>query len=398
MSYQYPPHLPYSGSGMGVSHSGYVPNYDATAPIPLPMNPRTQEQTLRERKESFSQASLKLRRSMSTPDVRPRQTSISDANQSGLASEKKRNKLGYHRTSVACGHCRRRKIRCIASPAMGESRCINCIRLKKECSFFPVDQPPLPQTTGPRPKAPSQASSGPNTASASSSPAIAAMQSLDVAQRQQYHPGVVHPVPGMPPPPKQPSAIENLGTEATMSSGVPAGLRSRAFGYPNQSVAWISPEVSPSSTQPKEHNETWKSFTGQSPITPSFSPYTSQAPSSASWSNADPNAPGDMGYYSFAPGSTMNYPRNTPLPPQYSMAPQQSQQFGRKSSTMSDVYPTQIATHLPDFDPNNASLSAGAAPSSDYASWEQPPYTYARPHEGYQGWTYEENEGNQALP
>ncbi|KAK2032563.1 hypothetical protein LX32DRAFT_582514 [Colletotrichum zoysiae] len=396
MSYQYPPPLPYSGSGINVSHPAYAPNYDASAPIPLPMDPRTQEQTLRERKESFSQASMKLRRSMSTPDVRPRQTSMSDANQSGLAGEKKRNKLGYHRTSVACGHCRRRKIRCIASPAMGESRCINCIRLKKECSFFPVDQPSQPQqTTGPRPKAPSQTSPGPNTSSASSSPAIAAMQSLEVSQRQQYRPGGIHPSPGMPPPPKLSSAIENLGTEAPMSSGVPAGLSSRAFGYPNQSVSWMSPEVSPSSTtQPKEPNETWKSFTGQSPITPSFSPYTSQAPQSAGWGTADPNTAGDMGYSSFAPGSTMTYPRNTPLPPQYSMVPQQSRQFERKSSTMSeDVYPT-IATQFPDFDPNNASLSAGAIPSPDYTTWVQPPYTYARPHESYQGWTYQDNEGN----
>ncbi|KAK2006893.1 hypothetical protein LZ32DRAFT_543045 [Colletotrichum eremochloae] len=393
MSYQYPQPLPYSGTGMGVSHPGYAPNYDAPAPMPLPMDPRNQEQSLKERKESFSQASLKLRRSMSTPNVRPRQTSTSDANQSGLASDKKRNKLGYHRTSVACGHCRRRKIRCIASPAMGESRCINCIRLKKECSFFPVDQPPLPQATATRPKASSRASSGPNTASASSSPAIPAMQSLDVSQHQQYRPGVMQPAPGMPPPPKQPSVIENLGTEAT---SVVAGSSSRAFGFTNQSVAWMSPEVSPSSTtQPKEHNETWRSFTGQSPITPSFSPYTSQAPPSTGWSNADPNAPGDMGYSSFAPGSIMTYPRNTPFPPQYSMAPQQNRQFERKSSTMSEeVYPTQIATQFPDFGPNNASLSAGAVAPSDYGSWVQPPYTYARPHGGYQGWTYEENEGN----
>ncbi|KAK1987895.1 hypothetical protein LZ30DRAFT_103753 [Colletotrichum cereale] len=387
MSYQHPPPLPYSGSGMGVSHPGYAPNYNAPAAIPLPMDPRTHEQTLQERKESFSQASLKLRRSMSTPNVRPRQTSTSDANQSGLASDKKRNKLGYHRTSVACGHCRRRKIRCIASPAMGESRCINCIRLKKECSFFPVDQPPLPQTTGPHPKAPSQASSGPNVASASSSPAIAAMQSLDVSQRQQYRPGVMHPAPGMPPPPIQPSVIENLGTEATLSSGAAASSSSRAFGFPNQSVAWMSPEVSPSSTtQPNEHNGTWKSYTEQSPITPSFSPYTSQAPPSAGWGNTDSNAPCDMGYSSFAPGSSMTFPRNTQMPSQYSMAPQQSRQFERKSSTVSeDVYPTQIATQFPNFDPNNASLSAGAAPSSDYGSWVQPPYTYAKPHGSYQG-------------
>lgn len=40
------------------------------------------------------------------------------------------------------GHCRRRKIRCIPAPGDVQQRCSNCIRLKKECNFFPVDQPP----------------------------------------------------------------------------------------------------------------------------------------------------------------------------------------------------------------------------------------------------------------
>ncbi|CAH0049534.1 unnamed protein product [Clonostachys solani] len=59
---------------------------------------------------------------------------------SSYAGEKRRNKLGYHRTSVACNHCRRRKIRCIPSPSDFHGRCTNCIRLKKECSFIPTDQ------------------------------------------------------------------------------------------------------------------------------------------------------------------------------------------------------------------------------------------------------------------
>ncbi|KAK2746492.1 hypothetical protein FQN57_003118 [Myotisia sp. PD_48] len=48
----------------------------------------------------------------------------------GSAADKKRNKLGYHRTSVAC------------APDDSQGRCENCIRLKKECHFFPVDQQP----------------------------------------------------------------------------------------------------------------------------------------------------------------------------------------------------------------------------------------------------------------
>jgi hypothetical protein len=38
------------------------------------------------------------------------------------------------------GHCRRRKIRCILAPEDMDNRCQNCIRLKKECQFHPVDQ------------------------------------------------------------------------------------------------------------------------------------------------------------------------------------------------------------------------------------------------------------------
>ncbi|EEH22056.2 hypothetical protein PABG_04267 [Paracoccidioides brasiliensis Pb03] len=61
----------------------------------------------------------------------------------GSAADKKRNKLGYHRSSVACVHCRRRKIRCLLASDDIQGRCENCIRLKKECHFFPVDQQPL---------------------------------------------------------------------------------------------------------------------------------------------------------------------------------------------------------------------------------------------------------------
>ena len=47
------------------------------------------------------------------------------------------------------GHCRRRKIRCLLAPEDPTSRCLNCIRLKKECNFFPVDQQPQPDSNRP---------------------------------------------------------------------------------------------------------------------------------------------------------------------------------------------------------------------------------------------------------
>ncbi|KAF4551716.1 Hypothetical protein D9617_12g036050 [Elsinoe fawcettii] len=51
----------------------------------------------------------------------------------------RKNKLGYTRISVACAHCRRRKIRCVLAQGEGERRCANCIKLKKECIFTTVD-------------------------------------------------------------------------------------------------------------------------------------------------------------------------------------------------------------------------------------------------------------------
>lgn len=103
-------------------------------------------------------------------------------------ADKKRNKLGYHRTSVACGklavpgvlccitsllilnatvHCRRRKIRCLVANDDPQGRCENCIRLRKECQFFPVDQqPPVEKKSRPSSRL-ETASTDPSTASSS---------------------------------------------------------------------------------------------------------------------------------------------------------------------------------------------------------------------------------------
>lgn len=48
-------------------------------------------------------ATSTLRRSASTPNVRPQGTNDVELGPLGLPGEKKRNKLGYHRSSMACG-------------------------------------------------------------------------------------------------------------------------------------------------------------------------------------------------------------------------------------------------------------------------------------------------------
>ncbi|PWW78402.1 hypothetical protein C7212DRAFT_315641 [Tuber magnatum] len=96
-----------------------------------------------------------VKRSFSSPNVQ-RAAALQEETTSKsnfTASDKRRNKLGYHRISVACGHCRRRKIRCIAAKddstgRCSTGRCSNCIRLKKDCNFYPVEN------TDRRPKSP----------------------------------------------------------------------------------------------------------------------------------------------------------------------------------------------------------------------------------------------------
>ncbi|KAH0613966.1 uncharacterized protein H6S33_005852 [Morchella sextelata] len=84
-----------------------------------------------------------VKRSLSTPNVQQAAAMAAEgpSSTSGLpySTGKGRNKLGYHRTSVACGHCRRRKIRCLLAKDDLHGRCSNCIRLKKECNFYPVE-------------------------------------------------------------------------------------------------------------------------------------------------------------------------------------------------------------------------------------------------------------------
>lgn len=74
------------------------------------------------------------------------------------------------------GHCRRRKIRCIPEQGDAQNRCSNCIRLKKECNFYPVDQQPQVEPK----RRSSKTQSGTGRVSASSSPATSASQLPDI--------------------------------------------------------------------------------------------------------------------------------------------------------------------------------------------------------------------------
>ncbi|KAK7436243.1 hypothetical protein Landi51_12655 [Colletotrichum acutatum] len=386
MSYQYPAHFLPLSSDMEVPNSGFAPNYGASSSGQASMHQENHDPTDQERRDSILQASRrKAKRSLNKPNVRLRQANISDSSQSGQAGDKKRNKLGYHRTSVAC------------------------------------DQAPS-QTAEARPKPQPIPAGGSNTASASSSPVVLPGKALDGSQHYQHHQGGVLPSSqNILPTIIQTSAAENLGQDPTghfpHSSGTcqiankrtvsasSTATSSQPYDFANPQITnWASPDVSSNyATKSGDLKETKKSYAEQSPITPSpsFSPYTSQAPPSANWSNADINAQNNMGYASFAIGNPMAYPRGTQIPTQYPTMSQQGRQYPRRSSTVmtTDMYTNPIATSFPTMDPHTVSMSAGANPPSGYGTWpqqqqqqqQQQPYGYSRPSEGYDTWTAYDN-------
>ena len=118
MSYQYPPPPSQNGADMDVPPSGYLTNYSVPPQTSPGMDMRSGPDSgipSRDRSDSLSK-SLKLKRSITTSAVgppqsqppaqlppTPQQSAASNQDPLGLAGEKRRNKLGYHRTSVACG-------------------------------------------------------------------------------------------------------------------------------------------------------------------------------------------------------------------------------------------------------------------------------------------------------
>lgn len=68
-------------------------------------------------------------------------------------------------------HCRRRKIRCLVATDDTQGRCENCIRLRKECQFFPVDQqPPVEKKSRPSSRIETPTTDRPATTPIASSP------------------------------------------------------------------------------------------------------------------------------------------------------------------------------------------------------------------------------------
>ncbi|KAF4537403.1 Zn2 cys6 DNA-binding protein [Lasiodiplodia theobromae] len=130
----YNPSAPVSGTAVAQPLATQLDGHDLQPAFPPPSAKTLHDK----RRHSRGKLPPQIKRSSSTPHMRA--LALGESSPISPNSDKRRNKLGYHRTSVACGHCRRRKIRCLLAPDDAQGRCSNCIRLKKECNFYPVEQ------------------------------------------------------------------------------------------------------------------------------------------------------------------------------------------------------------------------------------------------------------------
>ncbi|KAJ8112492.1 hypothetical protein OPT61_g5152 [Boeremia exigua] len=222
---------------------------------------QTNQHLGKKRRSSKSKIPGELQRSTSTPHMR--NLALGASGELSPTSNKARNKLGYHRTSVACGHCRRRKIRCLLAPDDPQGRCSNCIRLKKECNFFPVEH-----------SVDAQRPSGPGKDMSTGTP------STPQASSPRHLP---------------PHAGEKMGDFHAPYQGGPAAAPNAPYGYPGDTD--VDPHHTPTSNGAVQH----AAYPYPPPIETQWPPATNYLPSSTVAESPNSNA----GYWRQSP-STAN--------------------------------------------------------------------------------------------
>ncbi|KAK6078736.1 hypothetical protein SCUP234_06074 [Seiridium cupressi] len=411
MSYQYPP-PPQNGSDLDLPHAGYLSSYQTSAASSLevrnqqapavhlaqPVLPaQGSTMSLAQRRDTLAKA-LKMRRSETTPNVRPQGTNESAHGQFGSAGEKKRNKLGYHRTSVACTHCRRRKIRCIPYVNDAQGRCQNCIRLKKECTFHSVGQE-LPPSAAQRQGA--RTSTGSKIASASTSPVATAGHQQNISPNQPY-PQIasVSSLQNMGPPIKP----EVYSRDPKLSSSTPT---SRAFQYGHGASSWVPADTGANPAKTPDMNASWRSYAQDSPVTPGFQSYTTHPHATSPWPSAAMGTPvsnestsrhDEMAWSPYpTPGRSLSYggePSQAYTSVSHVAGSAPNSVYDRRASIASDMYPPPISTTISNvesipgstMDPN-VPMSAGSVPGQSYGTWQQP-YPYSKTGDGYESSWY----------
>ncbi|RYP48923.1 hypothetical protein DL768_005285 [Monosporascus sp. mg162] len=278
-----------------------------------------------------------LRRSISTPNVRPQGTSDADPGSLGLSGEKKRNKLGYH-------------------------------RLRKDCTYRPVDHP-VPgtptQTGGP---------SALHMEESAASPSAIPGRPLQTWGAQHH---------------EQVATGQDLGQASTRPEGdnaYPAnqGASSSVPGYGHGIADWAGSQTA----------TVTRHYSHGSPVTPGFSPFATHQPQTSSgWPPAPVGVPAgneptprpEDDWSSFPqPMRSLSYGGEATGQYLADRLP-----YDRRASATSDMYPPQITTNTATMagtamDPH-APLSAGAVPPATYAAWPHA-YPYTKSGDEYGDW------------
>ncbi|CAK1354578.1 hypothetical protein CB0940_01583 [Cercospora beticola] len=251
-------------------------------------------------------------KSISTPHLRDNIMSESEA-------DKKRNKLGYQRISIACAHCRRRKIRCVVAEDDPEQRCNNCIRLKKECVFYPVDQQAVIDAR-------SDSSSKTNIPSAPSSAVSTSPLQPGGARGFDQHAFMTNYPPTAPPPPV---STAYQGVPLVPSTDVPTqgySPHDYSFQGPAQPASqWGPPDAAAQSRQASiAHTPSaQQSFTRYNSIpAPDVAPFPGPEPYEQLPSNASQVAYGGYDEHVQQPPHAWQHQSQAGRPMQYSNYPQ----------------------------------------------------------------------------
>jgi len=313
---------------------------------------------------------------------------------------------------MVIGHCRRRKIRCIPAPADPQNRCSNCIRLKKECNFYPVDQQPQVE-----PRRAGKAHSGTGGISESSSPSTSSGQLPDMQSGIPYSHMNMPSIQDLGGPQMKRQRTESFSPESKglpflpgaslhQPDNTPVVTSSRNYEYSHgNQTNWVPPDASPAVRSHPElpqadvPNMYWKGNHQESPITPAFSPFTPSGPIPPvhTWPNNQPEPSPREDLSWSVPQRSISYSNLEGIPNQYPQSYQPSPHpqnhpadhyTTKPRLSHSGIYPPPITTtqghSAGDYvvattseNPQHAQ-SAGVLPPAGYSHWQQP-YSYQRP-------------------
>ncbi|KAI5926105.1 hypothetical protein F4810DRAFT_577277 [Camillea tinctor] len=315
----------------------------------------------------------------------PTPSSMEDTNDTasksaGNGGEKKRNRLGYHRASIACSHCRKRKIRCIVPNKRDmQGQCKSCQNLKKDCTYENVDQ--RSSSVPGQNQGSVRSSSRTRMDSVSVSPTTGPRHPTDLLSHHQSYQQLSA---------RSPVKSEDYPEDHRIQNNT---LGIRTFGY---SQGWLPTEANPNSTKVAgDIHIPLRDYTHETPAASSFSPYPTQSTQApATWNTASTGSPLiDVETTSRQEDAWSSYPPPGRVASYGNEASSQylssNRPYDRRSQIPSDIYQyPHVATSMQSISHPGTPVdprASEAVPTSTYGTWQQP-YQYSKGSEGYNGW------------